>query len=86
MKWNEIRASHPEKWVHVEAMQAHSAQSKRIVESAALVETFADSATAWKAYRVLHKENPHRELYVAHTSQIELDITERSWLGVRANR
>ena len=86
MKWNEIRVSHPEQWVLVEALQAHSAQSKRIVESLALLETFADSPTAWRAYSKLHKKTPQRELYIAHTSQPELDITERSWLGVRVNR
>jgi hypothetical protein len=86
MRWNEIRASYPEQWVLVEALDAHSEPNRRVVESMALLETFVDSPTAWKAYSKLHKENPQRELYIAHTSQPQLEIMERSWLGVRANK
>lgn len=36
-----------------------------------------------KAYGQLHHQEPQRELYVAHTDRVELEIEERRWLGIR---
>jgi hypothetical protein len=48
------------------------------------LETFNDSNQALKEYRNFHHKQPQRELYVAHTQKINLDIHERKWLGIRA--
>ncbi len=34
------------------------------------------------AYRDIHKKEPQREQYVAHTKKENLEIQERKWLGV----
>lgn len=36
---------------------------------------------AMRAYKRLHKETPHRELYVLHTNRKEINISERRWAG-----
>jgi hypothetical protein len=38
-----------------------------------------------KAYAKMHHETPARELYFFHTDREQLDIHERSWLGLRGN-
>ena len=86
MQWQEIRKHYPQQWLMVEAIKAHSEASKRIVEQLAVVGTFPDSVAAMKSYTQLHREAPERELYVFHTSRETLDITERTWLGIRGAR
>ena len=86
MQWHEIRQHYPHQWLLVEAIAAHSASGKRILEQLAVVDTFPDSVTAMKRYTQLHRDAPERELYVFHTSRETLDISERHWLGVRGLR
>jgi hypothetical protein len=83
MKWKGLREKYPDSWVLFEAVQAHSNEGKRIVDDLAVLDTFNDSDDAIRAYRDLHKKDPGRELYVAHTKKQELEIQERKWLGVR---
>ena len=77
---------YPHQWLLAEAISAHSASGKRILEQLAVVDTFPDSVTAMKRYTQLHCDAPERELYVFHTSRATLDISERHWLGVRGLR
>jgi hypothetical protein len=84
MKWQAIRNKYPDTWVLFEALKAHSENGNRIVEDLAVLETFNDSNQALKEYRNFHHKQPQRELYVAHTQKINLDIHERKWLGIRA--
>ena len=84
MEWKDIRQHYPEQWVLVEAVEAHTEGNMRIVDSLALINTFADSVTALQAYKQLHRASPLRELYVAHTSRTDLEITERVLVGIRA--
>jgi hypothetical protein len=83
MKWQEIRKNHPQQWLLVEAIKAHSEANKRILEQLAVISTFPDSVTAMRSYVQLRREAPERELYVFHTSRETLDIAERRWLGIR---
>ena len=86
MQWQEIRAHYPQQWLLVEAVKAHTEADKRILDQLAVVDAFSDSVAAMKRYAQLHREAPQRELYVFHTSRDALDITERSWLGIRGIR
>jgi hypothetical protein len=83
MTWEEIRHHFPHQWLLVEAMEAYSEPGKRIVEQLSVLNTFPDSATAMKAYAKSHHEAPARELYFFNTDREQLDIHERSWLGIR---
>ena len=83
MTWHEIRTYYPQKWLLVEAIEAHSKQNRRIVEQLAVLNTFPDSVSAMKGYARLHREAPQRELYVFHTDREELNIKERTWFGIR---
>jgi hypothetical protein len=86
MVWQDIRKHYPQQWLLVEAIQAHSEANKRILAQLAVVDTFPDSIAAMQRYAQLHHEAPQRELYVFHTSRERLDISERSWFGVRGVR
>ena len=86
MQWQDIRQRYPNQWPLVEAITAHSASGKRVLEHLAVIDTFPDSVTAMKRYTQLHRDAPERELYVFHTSREALDIVERQWLGIRGAR
>ena len=79
MRWPDIRTTHPDRWLLVEALEAHSEGHRRIVDRLAVLEVCPDGATALQRYRELHREHPDRELYYVHTANSELTIEERSW-------
>lgn len=83
MTWKNIRHHFPHQWLLLEALEAYSEQGKRIVKQLAVISSFSDSIIAMKAYAKLHNEAPMRELYIFHTDREQLDIHERSWLGIR---
>lgn len=86
MIWKEVRDSYPEKWLVIEAISARTKDNKRIVEELTVINSFDDSNEALKEYIQLHKKYPEKEMYVVHTSRIELDIEELTWSGVRTSR
>ena len=86
MKWKEVRESYPEKWLLIEAISARTEDNKRIVEELTVINSFDDNNEALKEYIQLHKTYPEKEMYVVHTSRIELDIEELTWTGVRTAR
>jgi hypothetical protein len=83
MNWQELRQAHPDRWLVIEATAAHSEPSRRVVNTLALVAATVDAKAAMKQYLELHRQQPGRELYVAHTSREALDIEERRWAGIR---
>jgi len=83
MKWEELRQKYPSTWILFEALDAHSNEGGRIVDNISMLDSFLDGDDAFNAYRKLHKKEPQRELYIAHTKKENLEILERKWLGVR---
>ena len=86
MKWSEIRAQYPRKWLLVEALKARTKTNQRILTQLAVLGAFANSKAALRKYSQFHRETPERELYVFHASREKLVVTERMWLGVRGAR
>ena len=86
MRWSEIRAAHPDRWLVVEALEAHSANDHRIFDRVGVVEACADGRAAMKRYGELRRAHPEREFCFVHTSQPELEFEERLWLGIRGLR
>jgi hypothetical protein len=86
MRWPEVRAAHPEQWLVIEALDAHSENDQRVVDRIAVVDVCADGRATMKRYAELRREHPHREFCFVHTSRVELQIEERLWLGVRGLR
>lgn len=86
MRWSDVRAAHPDQWLVVEALEARSENDHRIVERLAVVESCNDGRTAMKRHAELRRAHPDRELFFVHTSNVELNIEERMWLGVRGLR
>lgn len=86
MRWGEIRAAHPDQWLVIEALEAHSEDDRRIFDRIAVVETCSDGRAAMKRYSELRRQHPHREFCFVHTSKAELEFEERLWLGIRGLR
>ena len=84
MKWNDVRNTCSNQWVIIEAVRVHSDGEQRIIDDLSIVEVFGnDSSNGMYKYKEIHRDNKQRELYVVHTSREELDIKERTWIGVR---
>jgi len=82
MRWSEVRAAHPDRWLVFEALEAHTLGNRRVFERIAVVEVCPDGRATMERYRALHRERPDRELCFAHTEAIELEIEERPWTGL----
>jgi hypothetical protein len=84
MKWEDVCLAFPKTWVLLEVIQAYTNDdSVRVLKEVAPLQKFLNSPDAMKAYKKFHKEDPSRELYVLHTSRKELNIIEKTWVGVR---
>lgn len=84
MQWVDVKKAFPSQWVLIEAIEAKTVDSNRIVKNIAIIDTFADdSLKALKKYKELHNQNREKEYYVVHTDRPELDITVLKWTGVR---
>ena len=80
MQWPEICRSHPDKWLIVEALEAHTTpDSRRHLDRLTVVEECPDGKAAMKRYRLLHQQYPEREFYFIHTSRDSLDIQVQQW-------
>jgi hypothetical protein len=85
MLWSDVRAAHPDQWLVIEALEAHTEKAHRVFERLAVVELCSGGTAALRRYRELRSEHPGRELYFVHTGNAELDVEERSWIGIRRN-
>lgn len=85
MKWNDVRKLYKDKWILFEAIEAYSKDGMRIVEDMAVINVYENGNDALKEYAERHKKEKSRELYVYNTSNEELTIEERAWIGVRKN-
>jgi hypothetical protein len=83
MRWSEVRAAHPDQWLVIEALDAHSQDGHRVFDRIAVVEVCPDGRSTMKRYGQLRHQHPQRELCFVHTAMVELDIEERRWIGVR---
>ena len=64
MHWSEICRNHPNKWLIVEALEAHTTPDhRRQLDLITVVEECADGKAAMKRYRLLHQRYPEREFY-----------------------
>lgn len=84
MNWQQVRQAHPNRWLVLEATAARSAAGQRVLDAIDVLIAVDDARQAMERYLELHKREPARELYVAHTSREALEIEERRWAGVRA--
>ncbi len=85
MDWPQVRKAHPDQWLVIEALAAHTTGNQRLLDEVAVVETCASGEEALQRYRQLHQDHPGREFCFVHTSRETLDIRERYWLGIRGN-
>ena len=87
MQWPEVRKAHPNQWLIIEALQAHSTpEQHRVLDKIAVIEQCADGDAVMESYRQLHRQFPAREFYFVHTRREALDIRERRGMGVRRGK
>jgi RNase adaptor protein for sRNA GlmZ degradation len=86
MRWPEVCVAHPDQWLVIESLDAHSENDHRIFDRIAVIDVCADGRTTMKRYSELRRQHPHREFCFVHTSMVELKIEERLWLGIRGLR
>lgn len=85
MRWPEICKDRPDKWLIVEALEAHTTSDcRRHLNRLTVVEECPDGKSAMKRYQTLHHQYPEREYYYLHTSRDSLDIQVRQSSGFRA--
>ena len=83
MNWSQVRQAYPNRWLIIEALQAHNLGDRRELDELFVVEECADGSAAFRRYQELHTKFPEREFYFVHTARETLDIVERQWLGIR---
>jgi hypothetical protein len=83
MRWSEVRAHHPDQWLVIEALEAHTQSDRRIFDRIAVIDVCADGRSTMKRYAELHRQHPDREFCFVHTSRADLEIEERRWIGIR---
>ncbi len=81
MLWSEVCAAHPDQWLVLEALEAHSEPGRRIMDRVAVLEKCPDARIAMRRYRELQRAFPQREIFFFHTSNAELEI-EEEWVGI----
>ena len=75
MTWQEIREQNHNSWVLVEALNAFTQGSKRVVDDLQFIDAFGDDwNSAWERYKQVHHADKWREYYVLHTVNEILDI------------
>jgi hypothetical protein len=86
MKWAEIREAYPERWLLLEILDSHTIAGRQHIERVAPVEECPDGRTAMKRCSAVQRAHPDRDYVFAHTSRRELEVYERSCVGVRWGR
>lgn len=76
MRWPDVRDAYPNRWLVIEALEAHSNEGQRVLDRIAVIEIFTDGTAALRFYNQLHREYPQREFYFVHTSRETLEILE----------
>ena len=80
LKWSEAVKNYPNKWLLFEAIESFSKDGSRIIKDLSVINSFDDSRVALEQYSEMHKKDKSREMYVYHTKNEELIISERSWI------
>ncbi|KOR32370.1 hypothetical protein TI05_07670 [Achromatium sp. WMS3] len=82
MNWHEVRSIYPNRWVLLEAIESHHQGDKWHPDQLTIINEFVDITSALSVRRQLRSQMPKRDLFIAHTNNLVLDIQERQWIGV----
>ena len=74
MNWQQIREHYPQRWIIVEALNAVTRGSQRVIDELTLIGVFDDWESPWQAYTSLHDADKWREYYVLPTDRVELNV------------
>jgi hypothetical protein len=83
MKWEEVRAAFPDRWVVFEALDSRVENGQMIVEDVAVVNQFGtDGFAAQKQANVLLKRHFNRRYFFYHTARERIEIEVRDQFGL----
>ena len=60
MIWSEVRQAYPNRWLIIEAVEAHTPDEQRILDLIAVMEACDDNAAVMQAYERWHAAYPQR--------------------------
>jgi hypothetical protein len=83
MHWDDVRALHPDQWLVIEVLEAHSEDNRRSLDRFTVLELCADGGAAFQRYRELRRGQRSREFCFLHTSWEKLEFEERRQLSPR---
>ena len=83
MMWAEARAAHPDRWLVIEVLASRTVDGWRYFDRVEVVDECPDGRAAMKRCSAAQRTHPDRDYLFAHTSRAELEVYERSWVGVR---
>ncbi|MGD9679364.1 MAG: hypothetical protein AB7V16_13565 [Vulcanibacillus sp.] len=83
MNWQYIREQFPERWVLIEALSTSSKNKKRNIEEMSVISDFKETKDAWQAFKKHNLDNPYGEYYIFHTSNVEIEVIEQPFIGIR---
>jgi len=74
MSWDEIRTDYVDRWLLVEALEAHTEGAQRVISNLTVIGEYADYYEGWDEFKRLHTADKWREYYVLHTAVPRLKI------------
>jgi hypothetical protein len=77
MRWADVREAFPERWLVIEALDAHTEHGLRVFDRIAVIDACPDGRATMKRHAELHRQFPDRELCFVHTGMVALRIEER---------
>ena len=85
MNWQEVRSLYPHQWVILEAFDAYTEGSRRVVDELSVYGGFDGFYDAWDAHKKY--ADGKREIYVYHTfnEELKIGIMDRFFRRVEEN-
>jgi len=62
----------------IEALEKEVIGTSRKILNMSVISTYDDSSLAWKAYKSLHNQYPHREFHIFHTDRENIDVIDEN--------
>lgn len=81
MTWDDVRRLYPNRWVVVEAEEAHIENDRRVITQLNVAAVCSDPEETMRRFSELSRLDRLREYYPLHTDREELDIHVQSTFG-----
>lgn len=76
VKWCDVKNAYPNKWLLIEALEAHVEGIIYVPDSIMVIGAYLESREAFTNYKTAHNRNPRKELLVVHSSRNDLKMEQ----------